>query len=187
LVAARDGLCSTRLRARGRRGARAHDEEPLGSAGLGSPSSGSHRGRAEFVRDAQTSFAGPRFPRPHHAITRASTVPTSVGKAGRAHRSPRENRVVTWRDMALVDGDGISGIRFHGGHLGQFGRQPPKLGVARSNRARVTIWFRAASGLVPGSVAHQNTEPDRTISLYRFFGMVQISSVGFLPLSIWTN
>ena len=37
------------------------------------------------------------------------------------------------------------------------------------------------------SVAHPITEPHRTISLYRFFGMVQISSVGFLPLSIWTS
>jgi hypothetical protein len=45
--------------------------------------------------------------------------------------------------MALVDGDGISGIRFDNGHLGQFGRQPPKLGVARSNRARVTIFSLA--------------------------------------------
>jgi len=64
--------------------------------------------------------------------------------------------------------------------------QPPKLGVARSNRARVTISFHALSGLGPASVAHQITEPDRTISLYRFFGKLQISSVGFLPLSIWT-
>jgi hypothetical protein len=47
--------------------------------------------------------------------------------------------------------------------------------------------FRALSGPAPASVAHQNTEPDRTISLYRFFGMVQISSGGFLPLSIWTS
>jgi hypothetical protein len=37
------------------------------------------------------------------------------------------------------------------------------------------------------SVAHRITEPDRTIFLYRFFGMVQVSSVGFLPLSIWTS
>ena len=65
--------------------------------------------------------------------------------------------------------------------------QSPKLGVARSNRARVTIRFRALSGPAPASVAHQFTEPDRTISLYRFFGMVQISSCGFLPLSIWTR
>jgi hypothetical protein len=65
--------------------------------------------------------------------------------------------------------------------------QPPKLGVARSNRARVTICFRALGGLAPTSVAHQITEPNRTISLYRFFGMVQISSGGFLPLSIWTS
>jgi hypothetical protein len=89
--------------------------------------------------------------------------------------------------MALVDGDGISGIRFYHAHLGRFGRQPPKLGVARSNRARVTICFRALGGLAPTSVAHQITEPNRTISLYRFFGMVQISSGGFLPLSIWTR
>jgi hypothetical protein len=56
-----------------------------------------------------------------------------------------------------------------------------------ANRARVTIWFRALSGLAPASVAHRITEPDRTISLYRFFGMVQISSGGFLPLLIWTR
>jgi len=37
------------------------------------------------------------------------------------------------------------------------------------------------------SVAHRITEPDRTITLYRFFGMVQISSVGFSPLLIWTR
>ena len=37
------------------------------------------------------------------------------------------------------------------------------------------------------SVAHRITEPNRIISLYRFFGMVQISSVGVLPLSIWTR
>jgi hypothetical protein len=50
---------------------------------------------------------------------------------------------------------------------------------------RVTICFRALSGLARASVAHQNTEPDRTISFYRFFGLVQISSGGFLPLLIW--
>ena len=37
------------------------------------------------------------------------------------------------------------------------------------------------------SVAHPITEPDRTISLYRFFDMVQISLRGFLPLLIWTR
>ncbi len=38
----------------------------------------------------------------------------------------------------------------------------PKLGVARSNRARVTIWFRALSGFAPASVAHRITEPNQT-------------------------
>ncbi len=37
--------------------------------------------------------------------------------------------------MALVDGGDDSGIRFCDGHLDQNEPQPPKLGVARSNRA----------------------------------------------------
>jgi hypothetical protein len=99
----------------------------------------------------------------------------------------RVRRVIVWRGMALVDGGGISGIGFQGVHLDRFGHQPPKPRVARSNRARVTIWFRALGGPAPASVAHRSTEPDRTTFLYRFFDMVQISSVGFLPLSIWTS
>jgi len=50
--------------------------------------------------------------------------------------------------------------------------------LIRSNRARVTLWFHALRGLAPASVAHQNTEPDRAISLSRLFGRVQISLVG---------
>ena len=56
-----------------------------------------------------------------------------------------------------------------------------------ADRARVTICFRSVTRLAPASVAHQNTEPDRTISLYRFFGMLHITSAGFLSLSIWTS
>jgi hypothetical protein len=84
--------------------------------------------------------------------------------------------------MALLGGDGSLKLSIKLKYLGAFPFEPPKLGVARSNRARVTIWFRALSGPAPASVARRITEPDRTISLYRFFGMVQISSVGFLPL-----
>jgi hypothetical protein len=51
--------------------------------------------------------------------------------------------------MALVDGDGISENHFHDEYLGHFGRQPPKLGVARSNRARVTIYLSAQLQLSP--------------------------------------
>ncbi len=63
----------------------------------------------------------------------------------------------------------------------------PNLADGSHPRNLITIWFRALSRLAPASVAHQSTEPDRTISLYRFFGMVQISLGGFLPLSIWTR
>ena len=45
----------------------------------------------------------------------------------------------------------------------------------------------ALTRLALASVAHRITEPDRTISLYRFFGIVQITSVGVLPLSTWTS
>jgi len=53
--------------------------------------------------------------------------------------------------------------------------EPGPVNAGRSNR------------LARASVAHPITESDRTITLYRFFGMLQISSVGFLPLSIWAS
>jgi len=42
--------------------------------------------------------------------------------------------------------------------------QPPKLGVARSNRARVTICFRALGGPHPSAPTLSFTEPHRTSS-----------------------
>ncbi len=66
------------------------------------------------------------------------TFERAIQARGPTARVERLARVVTWHGMALVDGDGIFRIRFDHAHLSQFGRQPPKLGVARSNRARVT-------------------------------------------------
>jgi hypothetical protein len=53
---------------------------------------------------------------------------------------------------------------------------------------------RCKAGSIPASARrdgvtswHLMALRDRTISLYRFFGKLKISSVGFLPLSIWTR
>ncbi len=54
-------------------------------------------------------------------------------------------------------------------------------------RATAEVAFSHEAGPASVSVAHRITEPDRTITLYRFFGMVQISLVGILSLSIWTR
>jgi hypothetical protein len=106
------------------------------------------------VRSCFSVFHGPSsFPIP-------SMFSNSVSRLG---------RVIVWHGMALVDGGGISGIRFHYAYLVRFGRQPPrasragqalvnrrftaKLGVARSRRsgASQAQGSEATQRIAPGS------------------------------------
>jgi hypothetical protein len=81
------------------------------------------------------------------------TFERAIQARGPTARVERLARVVTWHGMALVDGDGIFRIRFDHAHLSQFGRQPPKLGVARSRRSEASQaqGSEAAQRIAPGS------------------------------------
>jgi hypothetical protein len=50
-----------------------------------------------------------------------------------------------------------------------------ELGVARSNRARVTICLCALTRFAPASVAYQSTEPDRTIRAARIHSAMRVN------------
>ena len=115
-------------------------------------------------------------------------MPRSYVKKGRA--DPVQDwslSGITWHDMALVDGDDDSELPLRINQLGTFPFEPPKLGVARSNRARVTIWFRAVSRLTLRALRIKRpnqTEPfPSTVSS----AWLRSPYVVFLPLLIWTN
>ena len=89
--------------------------------------------------------------------------------------------------MALVDGDGISGIRFHDGHLGQFGPPASEAGgrAFESRPGHHLVSRTYATRHCERCASEHRTRPNQFPLPYLRHGLDVLG--GFMPLSIWAR